>query len=81
MYIHRIKKRLINLCIFDQQNRQETLHVERTGGSLSLSENEFDSDELEDLSLTLKYPKPKKSHKIQHSKRSSIETISRTTFS
>lgn len=66
-----------------QQNRAEIIHVERTGGSLSLSENEFDSDELDlSLSLTLKHPKPKpKKSKTQHSKRSSIETISRTTFS
>lgn len=64
------------IFFLNSQNREQPIHVERTGGSLSLSENEFDSDEL-DLSLTLKFPKPRKM-KI-HTKHSSVETIQRST--
>lgn len=39
-------------------NPPSKIHVERTGGSLSLSENDFDSDELE-IPLSL-IPKPNK---------------------
>lgn len=47
--------RLTNAFILSQ-NSTKKIHVERTGGSLSLSENEFDSDEME-MPLTLTKPK------------------------
>lgn len=57
------------------QNREQPMRVDRTGGSLSLSENEFDSDEL-DLSLTLKNPRPRKLR--THAKHTSVQSIPRS---
>lgn len=53
--------------------RVEEIHVNRTGGSLSLSENEFDSDEF-DIPLTLKHPRTKNMN--LHTKHSSLQKIS-----
>lgn len=52
------------------------MHVDRTGGSLSLSENEFDSDEL-DTPLNLVQPKPKtiKESPLETAKKSPLPFI------
>lgn len=55
-------------------NQSSKIHVERTGGSLSLSENDFDSDELE-IPLSLTIPKSSKSSDSSPSKNSNKETI------
>ncbi|XP_031629019.1 neuropathy target esterase sws isoform X1 [Contarinia nasturtii] len=56
---------------------EEPIRVDRTGGSLSLSENDFDSDEL-DMSLTFKIPARPKKLKAHHLKHSSLQAIPRT---
>lgn len=70
--IKMLKFLLIKKCRNFFQNREQPMHVDRTGGSLSLSENDFDSDEL-DLSLTLKNPRPRKLK--THAKHSSVQSI------